>query len=142
MSQSHDSLISEYVEFARFQRIQHLKAVESCFKRFVDSRLLEGTYTSDEVAEIIQELCQCICGDIESELINTSHMNVLLLKQLFKQAENMGFTLKGNISEMQNEDLLEQIRELELSHTSGHPPDYKLVEVEATNITERGRSTY
>ncbi|XP_046392198.1 leucine zipper transcription factor-like protein 1 isoform X2 [Ischnura elegans] len=104
--------------------LQTLFTVEkNVFSLSINSSLLEGTYTTEEVAEIILEICQCICGDIESELINTSHMNVLLLKQLFTQAEHLGFALKGNISEMQNGDLLEEFREKGLGDISENSPE-------------------
>ncbi|XP_073796125.1 leucine zipper transcription factor-like protein 1 isoform X5 [Danio rerio] len=47
------------------------------------------------------------------ELINTAHTNVLLLRQLFSQAEKFYLRLQTDISELENRELLEQVAEFE-----------------------------
>lgn len=47
------------------------------------------------------------------ELINTAHTNVLLLRQLFSQAEKFYLRLQSDISELENRELLEQVAEFE-----------------------------
>lgn len=41
-------------------------------------------------------------GEVEMELINTAHTNVLLLRQLFIQAEKYYLRLQTDISELEN----------------------------------------
>ena len=74
------------MKFAKYMRNQILKQVNASFQD-TESRLYDDTFTKEEIKEIIGDLEKIIQCDVESELINFSHNNVLLLKQIFKQAE-------------------------------------------------------
>jgi len=65
-------------------------------------RLLDGTYTCEEVQELLQGLCKVVRADTETELISSTHMTVLLLKQLFEQAERWHLKLQVDLSELEN----------------------------------------
>ncbi len=45
-------------------------------------RLVEETFTSREVADLIDELGTVVKIDVESELIDSAHTTALLLKQV------------------------------------------------------------
>lgn len=64
--------------------------------------MVEDTYTLEEVLEMLQSLQSVVRGEVESELINTAHSNVLLLRQLFGQAEKWYLNLQADISELEN----------------------------------------
>ena len=66
------------------------------------SRLVEGTFTADEVSEVLHGLQAVVHSEVESELLNTAHTNVLLLRQLFAQAEKWYLKLQTDISELEN----------------------------------------
>lgn len=101
------------MRFARSKRALRLKTVDSCFQDLKDSRLIEETYTVDEVSDILNGLQDLVRGEVEMELINTAHTNVLLLRQLFSQAEKFYLRLQTDISELENRELLEQVAEFE-----------------------------
>lgn len=65
-------------------------------------RLVEETFTMDEVREMLDGLQVVVRGEVEMELINTAHTNVLLLRQLFSQAEKYYLRLQSDISELEN----------------------------------------
>lgn len=65
-------------------------------------RLVEETFTVDEVREMLDGLQAVVRGEVEMELINTAHTNVLLLRQLFSQAEKFYLRLQSDISELEN----------------------------------------
>ncbi len=65
-------------------------------------RLNEETFTIDEVEEMLNGLLSVVRGEVESELINTAHTNVLLLRQVFQQAEKWHLKLQADISELEN----------------------------------------
>ena len=65
-------------------------------------RLIEDTFTIDEVTEMLDGLLSVVRGEVETELINTSHTNVLLLRQLFQQSEKWHLKLQADISELEN----------------------------------------
>uniref|UniRef100_A0A2K5BUH2 Leucine zipper transcription factor-like protein 1 n=1 Tax=Aotus nancymaae TaxID=37293 RepID=A0A2K5BUH2_AOTNA len=75
--------------------------------------LVEETFTIDEVSEVLNGLQAVVHSEVESELINTAYTNVLLLRQLFAQAEKWYLKLQTDISELENRELLEQVAEFE-----------------------------
>lgn len=56
----------------------------------------------DEVSDMLDGLQMVVCGEVEMELINTAHTNVLLLRQLFTQAEKFYLKLQTDISELES----------------------------------------
>ncbi|XP_035765539.1 leucine zipper transcription factor-like protein 1 isoform X2 [Neolamprologus brichardi] len=112
-NEHHQNEIINYMRFARSKRVLRLKTIDSCFEELKDSRLVEETFTVDEVKEMLDELQAVVRGEVEMELINTAHTNVLLLRQLFSQAEKFYLRLQSDISELENRELLEQVAEFE-----------------------------
>lgn len=51
---------------------------------------------------MLDGLLSIVRGEVESELINTSHTNVLLMRQVFQQAEKWHLKLQADISELEN----------------------------------------
>ncbi|XP_043960727.1 leucine zipper transcription factor-like protein 1 isoform X1 [Gambusia affinis] len=112
-NEHHQSEIINYMRFARSKRLLRLKTIDSCFEELKDSRLVEDTFTVDEVREMLDGLQMVVRGEVEMELINTAHTNVLLLRQIFSQAEKFYLRLQSDISELENRELLEQVAEFE-----------------------------
>uniref|UniRef100_A0A1A8QU29 Leucine zipper transcription factor-like protein 1 n=1 Tax=Nothobranchius rachovii TaxID=451742 RepID=A0A1A8QU29_9TELE len=112
-NEHHQNEIINYMRFARSKRVLRLKTIDSCFEELKDSRLVEETFTADEVREMMDGLQMVVRGEVEMELINTAHTNVLLLRQLFSQAEKFYLRLQSDISELENRELLEQVAEFE-----------------------------
>nr|XP_020473156.1 leucine zipper transcription factor-like protein 1 isoform X2 [Monopterus albus] len=112
-NEHHQNEVINYMRFARSKRTLRLKTIDSCFEELKDSRLVEETFTVDEVREMLDGLQAVVRGEVEIELINTAHTNVLLLRQLFSQAEKFYLRLQSDISELENRELLEQVAEFE-----------------------------
>ncbi|XP_051267135.1 leucine zipper transcription factor-like protein 1 isoform X2 [Dicentrarchus labrax] len=112
-NEHHQSEVINYMRFARSKRVLRLKTIDSCFEELKDSRLVDETFTVDEVKEMLDGLQVVVRGEVEMELINTAHTNVLLLRQLFSQAEKFYLRLQSDISELENRELLEQVAEFE-----------------------------
>ncbi|XP_038156566.1 leucine zipper transcription factor-like protein 1 isoform X2 [Cyprinodon tularosa] len=112
-NEHHQNEIINYMRFARSQRLLRLKIIDSCFEELKDSRLVEETFTVDEVKEMLDGVHAVVRGEVEMELINTAHTNVVLLRQLFSQAEKFYLRLQSDISELENRELLEQVAEFE-----------------------------
>uniref|UniRef100_A0A3B5MJD7 Leucine zipper transcription factor-like protein 1 n=1 Tax=Xiphophorus couchianus TaxID=32473 RepID=A0A3B5MJD7_9TELE len=101
-NEHHQSEIINYMRFARSKRLLRLKTIDSCFEELKDSRLVEDTFTVDEVREMLDGLQMVVRGEVEMELIDTAHTNVLLLRQIFSQAEKFYLRLQSDISELEN----------------------------------------
>lgn len=135
LNENHQSTVLNYMRFARYQRGQRLRGIDASFKELKDSRLCEDTFTIDEVEDMLDGLLVVIRGEVESELLNTAHTNVLLLRQLFQQAEKWHLKMQADISELENRELLEQIKEFEEQQFSGVKKDteFKLQPLNESN---------
>lgn len=129
LNDHHQSTVVNYMRFARYQRGQRLRSVDACFDDVKTSRLYEDTYTVDEVTEMLDGLLSVVRSEVDEELLNTAHTNVLLLRQLFQQAENWHLKLQADISELENRELLERIKDFEEAQFSGASRDTDLSSV-------------
>jgi len=141
VNEHHQLQIVNYMRFARYQRGQRLRAVDSCFEELKDSRLTDDTFTVDEVTDMLDGLLSVVRSEVESELINTSHTNVLMTRQMSQQAEKWHLKLSADISELENRELLEQIRDFEEREFSGAKKNKdftpkKLAPVNDTGLTQ------
>ncbi|KAM4021004.1 leucine zipper transcription factor-like protein 1 [Anomaloglossus baeobatrachus] len=119
LSEHHRGEVLSYMRFAQCKRLLRLKSVASCFQDVRDGRLVEDTYTAEEVTELLGGLQGVVLSELELELLNSAHTNVLLLQQLFSQAQHWHLRLHTDISELENRQLLEQVAELEKSQELG-----------------------
>ncbi|KAL4229146.1 Leucine zipper transcription factor-like protein 1 [Mactra antiquata] len=119
----HLTQVHNYIRFTRYQRGQRMRAVEFCFDELISTRLDETTYTIDEVKDMLNNLLMSVAGELEGELINSAHTNVLLLRQMFMQAEKWHLKLSADISELENRDILDKIAEFEEQQFAGTKRD-------------------
>jgi len=119
LNDTHEEEVKKYLKFARYNRQQQLRSVECSFQDLKDSRLHEDTFTVDEVEAMLDGLQAVVKGEIESELLNAAHTNVLLLVQLFTQAEKWHLKLQADISELENQKLLKEISDFEEQEMTG-----------------------
>ena len=82
------------------------------------SRLLEDTYTNEEVEDILNNINEMIETEAESELMAASHTNVLLLQQIFTQAQKWHLDLEADLAELENKELLDKVKRWEDSELS------------------------
>ncbi|XP_067931282.1 leucine zipper transcription factor-like protein 1 [Watersipora subatra] len=126
LNDHHQATVVNYMRFAKYQRGQRLRCVDACFEDLKSSRLFENTYTADEVTEMLDGLLVVVRGEVDDELLNTSHTNVLLMRQLFQQAEKWHLKLQADISELENRELLEKIKNFEEAEFTGTSRDSDL----------------
>ncbi|XP_071660970.1 leucine zipper transcription factor-like protein 1 isoform X2 [Patagioenas fasciata] len=140
LNEHHQNEVINYMRFARFKRGLCLKTVDSCFQDLKDSRLVEETFTVDEVIDMLDGLRTVVHSEVESELINTTYTNVLLLRQLFSQAEKWYLKLQTDVSELENRELLEQVAEFEKSEftASNKKPSTDLIKPKLAPLNEGG----
>ena len=114
----HEDQLLKYLRFIKRKREQSIHDAGHAFEDVIDSRLVDSsrTYTSDEVRKLVADVADVVTGDIAEDLVNFSHMNVLLLKQLFLKAQNWHLNLTADVSQMENEGLLREIARFEEDH--------------------------
>lgn len=67
-------------------------------------RLSAGNvYSSEEVADVLDSVCTVVKGDVQKDLAHTSHTSAVMLRQLFTQAEDILLDLHVDISQLENE---------------------------------------
>ncbi|XP_065521675.1 leucine zipper transcription factor-like protein 1 [Lathamus discolor] len=140
LNEHHQNEVINYMRFARFKRSLCLKTVDSCFQNLKDSRLVEETFTVDEVTDMLDGLQTVVHSEVESELINTTYTNVLVLRQIFSQAEKWYLKLQTDVSELENRELLEQVAEFEKSEfiSSNKKPSTDLIRPKLAPLNEGG----
>ncbi len=91
------------MRFSRAQRALSIRTIRAAYKDIEQARLKnETTLTVDEVHDILEELWDSAKEEIDTELSHQSHTYVLLLRQLFIQAEHWHLKLQADISELEN----------------------------------------
>ncbi|XP_053322078.1 leucine zipper transcription factor-like protein 1 [Spea bombifrons] len=141
LNDHHQNEVINYIRFARSKRALRLKTIDSCFQDLKDSRLVEETFTVDEVSDMLHGLQAVVHSEMELELINTAHTNVLLLRQLFTQAEKWYLKLQTDISELENRELLQQVAEFEKAEfTSSKKSNTELIKPKLAPLCEGGSS--
>jgi leucine zipper transcription factor-like protein 1 len=124
------------MRFSRSQRGLSLKTVQAAFKDIEYARLKnETTLTVDEVYDILRELWDTVREEIEGELSHQSHTYVLLLRQLFIQAENWHLKMQADISELENKELLDRVKMFEEEQFSSKKSNYQAPRLEPVNDT-------
>ncbi|CAG0922868.1 unnamed protein product, partial [Notodromas monacha] len=113
LNEHHKQELVDFMRFCRYQRMQKLRTVVACFNNAKDTRFLEPTYTSDEIAEIFSEVEKEVRDEVEGELLHMTHTSVLLLRGLFLQAQEWHLKLQADTAQLENMDLLEKIKKFE-----------------------------
>eukprot|EP00045_Choanoeca_perplexa_P022869 m.11205 g.11205 ORF g.11205 m.11205 type:complete len:276 (-) comp9763_c0_seq1:71-898(-) len=113
LQQDHVDLLVKYLRFVRFKRAQHLRDIKSAFGEVIESRLTESTFTNEEVADMLEGLSIVVGGDIESELMHFSHVNVLMIRQLIQQAEKWKLNFKLDVDSLEDRHKLEEVAKFE-----------------------------
>lgn len=106
-------MISGYSQLNRYQRQQYIRSVESAINDIIQAKLIEDTYNRDEVTEILTNVRSTVLDELEAELINILQSNLLMLCQLFQQAEKWHLQMNIDFSEIQNKDLLQMVKNIE-----------------------------
>jgi leucine zipper transcription factor-like protein 1 len=128
LNDHHQDQVVTYLRFVRLKRFQFLKELGLAFEEVTERRYAftthplvhlfivpradmdslwgcrvnETTFTATEVSAILKELESLIRSDVEHDLINLSHTNILLLQQYYTQAEQWHLKLTSNIAQLEN----------------------------------------
>eukprot|EP01043_Picozoa_sp_COSAG02_P031193 COSAG02_NODE_2024_length_10084_cov_130.539509_10_plen_258_part_00 len=95
---------------------------EACVLR----RLLGGDYTEDDVRQILDSLCSVLKADMGKELEHATHTHVLVLQQLFQQAEGMGLNFSVDTGALENQSLLGEMKQFEADMNERKAQEAKL----------------
>jgi hypothetical protein len=97
------SIIKDFLSFGRHQTELGAREIEQEFRNVRDSRLLSNDYTDKEVRDILKDLQGVLQATLRKETKNCIHTATELLRQVFKEADNVGFTLTVDVSSIESE---------------------------------------
>ena len=86
MTSNEQQVTLGYLSFIRRQRQQSLLDLTLAFQDISERRVVETTYDSLDVQAILKDSESAVLAIVGNELQLHSHMNVLLLQQLLRQA--------------------------------------------------------
>ncbi|GMT28143.1 hypothetical protein PFISCL1PPCAC_19440, partial [Pristionchus fissidentatus] len=112
VNSAHAFSLCQYLAFSRGERASRVESIKDVIEQ-QSKKLKEAHYTKDEVKKILGTTTNLVEIEVNKELINISHNTFLLLRQLMKQAEESNATLKMNLSEIQNIELLNAVAQFE-----------------------------
>jgi len=113
LNEHHVNQFVDILRFSRLRRTQLLNDIGLIFDEESEKELNDTTYNKNEVEQIIKSIKDVVKSFVENEVLNINHMNVLLLQQFCKQAEFWHLNLLANISELENRQLLNSIKQFE-----------------------------
>jgi len=140
LNEHHNSIVLNYMRFAKFQRAQCLKAIKDGFEDAKDTKLLDDTFTIEEVEDILKDIDSMVETEVETELFGAARTNVLLLQQIFLQAQKWHLDLDADLSALENRELLDKVKRWESSELSNQTVDDKpsLVQKKLAPLNEGG----
>eukprot|EP01137_Pigoraptor_chileana_P014103 Opistho-2@68341 len=116
----HEQQLYSCMRLLKAKRRQLLKEIDVIFEKFAATRLVDDTYTRNELAEMLGVLQSIAKGDLDAELAHSCHTHALLVAQLFGAAQSAGVELSIDEDALENMDLLSEMaaREEELATTT------------------------
>ncbi|KAJ1489690.1 hypothetical protein T484DRAFT_1885494, partial [Baffinella frigidus] len=110
----HDEMAFSYLRFANMQRAQQLKELLQNFDYFKESRLGgDENLTPEEVVVLFDGLYEALKSDAFQNLQRISRSTVILLRQLFGQAEDARFLLEVDTSALEDDIQLKVAEKME-----------------------------
>jgi len=113
LNPDHASALVEYVRFLRRKREGCVSEVVAEFKELKEMRLFEDNYTKDDVEGLVDGLLALVKTTMKKDLQTSNHSSVLLLKQMFEQAEKANTTLTADLSSTEDRNLLRAVEQWE-----------------------------
>ena len=108
-SDEHNQQLGEYLRFLRRKRDAAIAEVTAEFNETKDSRLFDDQYHVDDVVALIDGLLSVVRATMKRDLQQSAFSSVLLLKQVFEQAEERGVSLTTDLPTTEDRRLLEVV---------------------------------
>jgi len=114
LNEHHTEMAMKYLRFSLLQRKEQLKELVMAVSDYKETRLMgDDTFSSEEVGDMLDSLSETLKADLTRNLQRVSHSNVVLLRQLFAQAEDKNANLSVDTSYLEDELLLSLVAKME-----------------------------
>lgn len=112
LTPTHQAQISRYFAFFKGKRERHLKELEAISEDVKDDRCSDDVYNRDDVRSIMDSYCIQVSSAVKEELEKVSNLSAVYVSQLLAQAQAASLTLETDISLIEDQGRIEQIKEL------------------------------
>ena len=107
--------LAAYSRFLSRKRDGSIAEVAAEFNETLSTRLLEDSYSVDDVADILNELLGVVRVTMKRDLSTVNRSSILLLKQVLEQAETGGLQVKCDLPATEDHGLLRTVEQWEES---------------------------
>lgn len=111
LNQPHQQEVYKFLTFFEQKRKESLNEVHTSFSQF-SSRIKEEIFSRSEVESLINELRDEVKMTLDVELQTIVYMSGVYVKILMSQAETYNFHLQGDVSFIENEKAIEEMRKI------------------------------
>ena len=112
LNSAHVQEVKIYVNFFEQKRRESLSEINTSFQQFFANKIKDEILSKAEVETLINDLHQEIKTTIDSELQNIVYMSGVYIKILMSQAESSNLVLQGDVSFIENEKAIEEMKNL------------------------------
>lgn len=102
----HASQLRAYLKFSQQRQQSIQREIGHSFNDTKEMNLTDNVYTAEEVGQTLDALQSLVESDLRSELERHSHQSVLLLSQMFLQAEAQGLHVNLDAAALEDQQLL------------------------------------
>ena len=112
LNTNHLEEVRKYLNYFENKRKESSKEVEILFTQFISEKIKDDILSRAEVEGLISELRDEVKISLDSELSTIVSMSGVYMKILMLQAEAKNFFLQGDVSFIENEKAIEEMKNL------------------------------
>ena len=112
LNPTHLQEVQKFVRFFEQKRRESRNEVQTSFSQFQSSKIKDDILSRTEVESLISDLRDEIKITIDTELQTIVYMSGVYIKILMSQAESHNLQLQGDISFIENEKAIEEMKNL------------------------------
>jgi hypothetical protein len=112
LSQGHLQEMRRYMDFFAQKRKETLNEIEAAFNQTLKKSSKDEILSWSEVESLISDLKSELKSTVDSELQNVVYMSGVYIKILMSQAEASNLNLQGDLSFIENEKAIEEMKNI------------------------------
>mmetsp|Transcript_8102 Transcript_8102/g.16357 ORF Transcript_8102/g.16357 Transcript_8102/m.16357 type:complete len:271 (-) Transcript_8102:1579-2391(-) len=126
VSEAHQDQIIKFIKFFRSKRDVCLEQIQADFDDTKNDAITEDMYTNEEVLATMDSMCNVVKDTSRSEVGRVINMSVLILAQIFEEAEEQDAELTLDTSKVENQTLLEEVEKMRLDKSASNKKTHRL----------------
>lgn len=112
LSPGHTQEVKRFMDFFVIKRKETINEIQAAFAQVLRSNAKDEILSWNEVETLINDLKSEVQHTVDSELQNVVYMSGVYVKILMSQAESSNLQLQGDLSFIENEKAIEEMKNL------------------------------